>query len=134
MGYNQYNMSSNRLMYDTNTSKTNIKQNTAPLSYLLNSSYKINRKTNINNFSEKKNCINNYNNNNKFNLYNTTRLIDDKNDIDYQVKQSKFPGKYMTSNYHSCECKAENISKVHIVNQIFILGMVMVGPQIKDVI
>lgn len=104
-------MSSNRLLYDTETSKKNITQNTAPLSYLLNSSFKINRK-NINN-SHDRNCINkNINNNNKLNLYNSTRLINDTDDIDYQIKQSKSPGKYITSNYHSCTCKAEDISKV----------------------
>jgi hypothetical protein len=101
-------MSSNKLMYGTYNTEEKISQGNLPLSYLLDPSFKINS---INkNKGNKQNCIPKYYENNKFNLYNSTRLTNDKDGIDYYNKQSQFPGKYITNNYHSCSCKATEIS------------------------
>lgn len=87
-------MSSNRIIYNkNNSSNVNI--------------FSLKKKSNMRNNS--KNCNSNYNKNN-FNLYNSTRMINDKDGIDYYNKQSQFPGEYITKNFHSCTCNANEIS------------------------
>lgn len=89
-------MSSNRIIYNKNT-----------LGKVDNLSFK--KKSNMRNNINSKNCNSNYNIN-KFNLYKSTRMINDKDGIDYYNKQSQFPGEYITKNFHSCTCNANEIS------------------------
>lgn len=58
------------------------------------------------------NQCNNYNKVKKINLYNQSRLGNDKCEISTDTKQSEYSGKYMTSNYHSCDCNDPNVSDI----------------------
>lgn len=66
----------------------------------------------MSNCKTKNNCINKYSNNNcSFNIRKWTRLNDDNCFLDTKTSQSLGPGDYNLSNYHSCNCKAPNVSK-----------------------
>lgn len=58
------------------------------------------------------NCVKDYKNCGSFNLYTQSRLSNDKCELSTSTMQSELPGKYMTSNYHSCDCAAPNVSKI----------------------
>ena len=62
--------------------------------------------------SNSNNCINNYKMESQFNLNNQSRLSYDKCEINTSENQSEYAGKYMTSNYHSCDCTGPNVSDI----------------------
>ena len=65
------------------------------------------RETNCNKYNEKNNCMKFCEND--FSLYHKTKLIDDKcYNLDL-TKQSTASGNYMLNNFHSCDCKMENV-------------------------
>lgn len=68
---------------------------------------------NSNKIAKGKNCLQNYKNcGGSFDLYTQSRLGNDKCEISNSTVQSEYPGKYMVSNYHSCDCAAPNVSEV----------------------
>jgi hypothetical protein len=62
--------------------------------------------------SKEYNCLNNYEKNGDLNLYNQSRFINDICHINTNNRQSEYSGKYMISNFKSCDCTAPNVSRV----------------------
>ena len=62
--------------------------------------------------NSKNNCLKKFDEPGSFNLYNQSRLNNDNCEINISTVQSEYPGKYMTSNYHSCDCTAPKVSDI----------------------